>query len=275
MLAVTALDLDRYLARIGYDGDRLPRLDVLARIVGLHTQAIPFENLDPLLGRPVPLDLQSLQAKLVDGRRGGYCFEQNALLRAAFDALGFRTTGLGGRVVWQANDDEIPPRTHMVVLVDLDGDRYLADVGFGGQTPTAPLRLELGTPQATPHGRLRLLELDDGDVVQQVELEGEWRSMYRFDLVPQRDADYEVANYFVSTHPDSHFRQWLTVARATGDGRWALRNRQLSFYGLDGVIKQRTLQSADELRDVLTTEFLLDVPPGRELDDVFARLPVD
>src|SRR5262249_24611720 len=94
----TALDLDAYLARVGYTGDRAPSLAVLDALHLAHATHVPFENLGILLGRPVLLDLESLQAKLVRGRRGGYCFEQNALLAAALEALGFAVTRLAARV---------------------------------------------------------------------------------------------------------------------------------------------------------------------------------
>jgi N-hydroxyarylamine O-acetyltransferase len=124
--------LDDYLERIGFAGKIGPDLATLAAIHAAHVNAIPFEGLDPLLRRPVKLDLVSVQEKLVDGRRGGYCFEQNTLLKAALETIGFKVTGLGGRVRWMsAPDSPLGPRTHMVLKVDLSDGPYLADVGFG------------------------------------------------------------------------------------------------------------------------------------------------
>ena len=105
--------------------------------------------------------LQSIQRKLVGARRGGYCFEHNLLFRGVLDALGFRTRSLGARVVWGRTDAEMPARTHMLLLVDLEGRTYLADVGFGGVTLTAPLVLETGREQATPHEPFRLDSIGD------------------------------------------------------------------------------------------------------------------
>ncbi|MEO8926531.1 MAG: arylamine N-acetyltransferase, partial [Caulobacteraceae bacterium] len=108
-------DLDAYLARIGYAGDRAPTLATLAAIHALHPAGLAFENLDPLLGRPVALDLDTLQAKLVRGRRGGYCFEQNAVFLAALEALGFKAQSLIARVLWNRPADAAPPpRSHML-----------------------------------------------------------------------------------------------------------------------------------------------------------------
>jgi N-hydroxyarylamine O-acetyltransferase len=276
MDAFSRFGLDAYFARIGYDGERAPTMATLSAIVSAHTTYIPFENLDPLFARDVRLDLPSLEAKLVAGGRGGYCFEHNHLLRAALEALGFRTTGLAARVVWNAAPGSpVPPRTHMLVRVEVDGEPYLGDVGFGGNTPTAPLRLAVGDPQTTPHGRYRLVHLadHDGDLVEQVELDGEWRSLYRFDLVAQHPADYEVMNHYTATHPASRFRTSLVGARATADGRWALFNRQLTFYGLDGTVKRRVLHDASELRDVLEHDLLVSVPAHADLAAALDRLP--
>ena len=116
-------------------------LETLRALHGLHPLAISFENLDTLAGVPVKLDLRSLEHKLVHSRRGGYCFEQNLLFKHALGALGFDATALAARVVWERPAGEVRARTHMVLLVALEGRRYVCDVGFGGLTPTAPLEL--------------------------------------------------------------------------------------------------------------------------------------
>src|SRR3569623_164652 len=107
-----------------------------------HPAAIPFENLDPLMRRPVKIDRASVDAKLVQGGRGGYCFEQNSLFRAALEAIGFQVTGLSARVQWNAPPERINPRTHMLLRLALPEGDHIADVGFGGLTLTTPLRLE-------------------------------------------------------------------------------------------------------------------------------------
>src|ERR1700746_504244 len=124
--------LDNYLARIGYEGPLEPTYKTLAALQTAHLDAIPFEGIDPLLGRPVKLDLASVQAKLVDSRRGGYCFEQNTLFKAALEALGSRVRGFGARVGWMSPPDSpLGPRVHMLLRVDLPEGPHLADVGFG------------------------------------------------------------------------------------------------------------------------------------------------
>ena len=116
-------DLDAYLERIGYTGPRTATLDTLEALHALHPAAIPFENLNPLLGWPVALDVESLQAKLVAGGRGGWCYEHNTLFRHALEALGFSVTSLGARVLWNTPPGSpVGARHHMLLLVDLRRD---------------------------------------------------------------------------------------------------------------------------------------------------------
>src|SRR5262249_4533777 len=126
-------DLSPYFERIGYTGPHTPTLETLRALHLHHAQAIPFENISPLSGLPVPLDLPSLQRKLLHEGRGGYCFEHNLLLSHVLQTLGFDVTGLGARVLWNAPEGMVRPRSHMVLRVKVGGEFYIADVGFGGQ----------------------------------------------------------------------------------------------------------------------------------------------
>src|SRR2546430_1492720 len=145
-------DLDAYFKRINYSGSHSPTIETLRQIHARHTQAIPFENLNPFLKWPVNLDIASLQQKLIHDKRGGYCYEQNLLFRHALETIGFGVVGLAARVSWNTPEDVVLPRTHMLLRIDLDGQAHIADVGFGGLTLTAPLRLGLETGEPTPHG---------------------------------------------------------------------------------------------------------------------------
>ncbi len=266
-----SFDLDAYLERIGYRGPRTATLDTLEAVHALHPAAIPFENLNPLLRWPVGLDAESLQTKLVTGGRGGWCFEHNTLFRHALQALGFSVTNLAARVVWNAPPDSpVGPRNHMLLLVDLGGLRYLADVGFGGNVLTAPLRLEPHVAQTTPHEPHRLMPLENGFVLE-ASVNAEWMPFYRFTLDPQFAADYEVSNWYLCNHPSSFFREMLICARATPEGRYALRNNALAIHRKEGPEK-RTLGDAAELRACLETDFGLRLPESPELDVALERL---
>jgi N-hydroxyarylamine O-acetyltransferase len=265
------LDLDGYLRRIGYDGSRALTLDTLRALHFRHALAIPFENLDPFLRRPVRIDLGSLERKLVRERRGGYCFEHNLLFKAALEALGFRVAGLAARVVWNQPDGATLPRTHMLLRVAIDGQDYIADVGFGGQTLTAPIRLAAGIEQATPHEPFRLQAAGDGFFMQ-ISIAGAWKSLHRFDLQEQLLPDYELANWYVSTHPQSRFVNNLTVAMPAADRRYALFNRDFSVHHLDGPSEQRRLAGAREIRAVLEEIFGLMAPADPDLDAALEKL---
>ena len=265
------MDLDAYLERIRYTGERAPTLEALRGIVLGHASTIPFENLTPLAGRPVELDLEALERKLIHGGRGGYCFEQNGLLSHALTALGFEWSGLGARVLWNAEEGTLPAETHQLLRVRVGAEGWLADVGFGGTSPTSPLRLASGVEQRTPHGVYRLEE-SGGLFTQQIRIGGEWASQYRFDLRPRHAIDYQVGNWYVSTFPGSHFRTTLVAALVAPPGRLALRNRELSEYTPDGSRSQRVIADVEELREILSGRFGIRLPDDPDLDAALERV---
>lgn len=247
-------DLDAYFARIGYEGPHVPTLETLKALHHAHALTIPFENLDVLAKRPINLDLASLQKKLVTDKRGGYCFEVNALFAAALRELGFDVTTLIGRVRWMSPEEVDTARSHMLMRVELPEGSYLADVGFGGLTMTGPIRFDTGVEQETPHEPRRLLDHEDG-LELQAKVAGEWTPIYRFTLEPHRRTDYEVASWYTSTHPSSIFVQFL-IAGLPQEGKWlSLFNRDFKIRGLDGKAETRILDSADEIAEVLETYF--------------------
>ena len=267
----TAIDIGAYLRRIGYRaGECRAALDTLRAIHVRHAQTIAFENLNPLLKWPVRLDAPSLEQKLVRAGRGGYCFEQNLLFSHVLSGVGFKVTGLAARVLWGAPEGAITARGHMLLRVDLEGRSYIADVGFGVLTLSAPLLLEPDIEQATPHETFRLMRAGQ-DFVMQVKLGGTWKALYRFDLQEQFPPDYEVTNWYLSNHPDSHFVNGLIAARAAPDRRYALRNNELAVHHLDGNTERSVLATVAQLRAALEGPFGLTLPDAPELDAALAR----
>jgi N-hydroxyarylamine O-acetyltransferase len=265
------IDLDAYLRRVGYDLPREPTLDALSALHVLHPAAIPFENLDPLLGRPVSLDLGTLQAKIVGRRRGGYCFEQNALFRAALEAMGYSITPLIARVVWMAPPGApLGPRNHMLLKVDLAEGPYIADVGFGGQIFSAPLKLEAEIEQPTAEGMFRLVTAGHALAVE-TRLPAGWSALYRFTLEPAELADYEVSNWHTSTHPRSLFTNNLLAERLTPKVRVSLLNRRLIRRYPDGRTEGEEVTSPEALARVLETDFGVEIPI--EPAALFAKVP--
>lgn len=262
-------DLNAYFRRIGYDGAARADQETLRAIHARHVAAIPFESLDPLTGRPARLDIASLQAKLVRGRRGGYCFEQNTLLKAALEAIGFTVAGLGARVVWMsAPDAPLTGRSHMLLKVELPDGPVLADVGFGAHLLDAPLRLEVDVEQSTPAATYRIERAGDLFALA-VRQDEAWRRAYVFDLQSQLATDYEMANWYCSTHPESLFTGILIMERLTDEGRFNLVNTRLVERRRDGRVSERVLGDARELGEVL--EKVFDVEPPAPVDELFAK----
>jgi len=252
------IDIGAYLRRIGADRPLAPSREDLARLQQAHVEAIPFENLDLLLGRGIVLDLPAVEAKLVDRRRGGYCFEQNTLFQAVLETLGYAVTALAARV--RAGAAAIRPRTHMLLVVELSLVRYLVDVGFGGDGPLHPLRLEPGRETwvgATGH---RLRE-EAGTWVLEGHAGEAWTDLYAFTLEPQHAVDFVMANHFTSTFSASPFLNSLTVQRSFPERRVVLRNRDL-LIRQGRVTEASTIRDPDHLLEVLEHHFGLAFPPG-------------
>ncbi|GAA3777110.1 arylamine N-acetyltransferase [Microbacterium kribbense] len=263
------LDLPRYLERIGYAGDLSPTAAVLDEIIARHANAIPFENLDPFLGVPNRLDLPSLQRKLVDGGRGGYCYEHDLLLRAALQQIGFTVHGLFARVLWGAAPGTVNPRSHMLLLVTADGGQRVADVGFGGMVLTASLAFRPDVTQQSPLEPFRLIA-DAGEYTLQALVGGQWHPLYRFDLQEQLPTDYEASNWYLSTSPLSRFVTSLMAARATADHRYALAGRRFTTHTPGQDSQHRILADAAQLREVLEERFRIDTS-ALDIDLAFAR----
>lgn len=252
-------DLDRYFDRIHYHGQRTPTLKTLQHIHLLHPKHIPFENLNPYLRIPVKLDLASLENKMLAEKRGGYCFEQNLLLKAVLESLGFRVKGLAARVLWGQQANALTARGHMLLLIEVDSRQYIADVGFGGQTLTAPLLLETEAEQETPHETFRLLQAGDGYRMETL-IHEHWKPVYQFGLQEHFLVDYEVTSWYLSNHPASHFVTGLIAARTENDRRYALRNNELAVHHLNGQTEKRLITEAGDLQKTLADTFGIEVP---------------
>jgi N-hydroxyarylamine O-acetyltransferase len=252
------LDLPTYLKRIGFEGDLTPNAGLLDAIHLAHATRIPFENLDILLGRPIRLDLASIQRKLIHGGRGGYCFEHNLLLAAVLERLGFQVTMLAARV--RLGSDQVRARTHMLLMVDLAGQGYLADVGFGARGFLKPLPFQPGQVFQRFQWVYRITE-ENGAWVLQSREGNDWIDLYAFTLEPNYWIDYKVANHYVSTHPDSQFATGIIVQRPTPEARYSLFNLEYSIDRGTGPETWPLKDPADLLR-VLEDIFGLVFPPG-------------
>jgi len=253
-----ALDLAAYLRRVEYEGALEPTAEVLRALHLAHATHIPFENLDVLLGRPIRLDLTSLQAKLVHGGRGGYCFEQNSLFAAVLDEIGFDVTRLAARV--RSGATAVLPRTHMLLLVRCEGKTWLADVGFGAEGLLHPVPFGTGEVSEQYAWSYRVVQEGELWVLQSLH-GGGWSDLYAFTLEPQHAVDYEMANHFTSTHPESRFRRTVTAQLATPGVRRVLRFGELTV-DEGTTVTRRRVDDPDELLAVLDESFGLRMPAG-------------
>jgi N-hydroxyarylamine O-acetyltransferase len=255
------MNLDAYFERIAYAGPREPTLATLRAIHLHHVGAIPFENLDVLLGRGIQIELDAVERKLVHARRGGYCFEHNTLLGGVLRALGFAVTPLLARVRWNVPAGQRTGLTHMILRVEIDGRPWLADVGFGGIGSSAPLALDTAEEQATPHEPRRLLN-DGSRVLHQVRLADTWSDVYEFRLEEPAASDFEMGNWFSCSHPKAHFMNVLVATLCERGRRVSIFNREFTVRHRDGRTEKRDLVSADDLLAVLATHLRLQLPAG-------------
>lgn len=257
------LDLDAYLARIGFDGERAPTLATLRRLVYLHTTSIPFENLEIILGRGIPLDLETLQDKLVRRRRGGYCYENTTLFAAALERLGFGITGLSGRVTMGAGAG-LRPATHALLRVTTRDDHraWLCDVGFG-RGPLEPYELVSGRGEFSLGAWRFRLEHAEGPLgrpvwtLYQFGRDG-WIDRYTFTEEPQYRTDYAVGNHFVSTSPRSPFTVRPFVQRFHPETHHVLDGLAWTVEHADGSWETREVEPG-ELPKILNDVFDIDL----------------
>ena len=266
---INASDFDAYKRRIDFDGPVTPTLDTLAQLIERHAAAIAFENIEVLAGRIPRLDRASLQQKLVQRRRGGYCFEQNGFFLAALQQAGFAVQGLEARVRAGVPAEVVTPRTHMALRVTVQGEHYLADVGFGGLAPTAPMKLCERAAQRDGVDTYRFVDLES-DLLLQCATHDGWIDCYRIGPVEPHPIDYEMGNWFVATHPKAMLRQNLLVARAVPGGRLTLFNNKLTLRRAAAAHpEEQTLRTRAEFAAVLADEFGLQIDAA-DLDAVMA-----
>ncbi|MEX2643334.1 MAG: arylamine N-acetyltransferase [Acetobacterales bacterium] len=264
-------DLDAYLARIGHRGPVAHTVATLEALHEAHAAAIPFENIDVLMGRSLDLSLDGVADKLVVRHRGGYCYEHALLLHGAFAAMGFRATLLAARV--RMGYAAPRPRTHALLAVEAKGRRWIADAGFGLLGLLVPLPLVEGARVDPPLASFRLGR-EGRDWLMQARLKGEeWQDLYAFSEEPQAPVDYVMANHFTSTWPDSPFIRSLVAARVTRDSRTVLIDRNLTTTTMAGT-ETRTLADADDLGRTLEQVFRLEEGSSEALaEKVFASAP--
>src|SRR5499433_757671 len=270
---VAEFDQRAWLKRIGYNGSLEPTLSTLHQLILAHSHAIAYESLDIMLGRTPRLDLASLQRKMIIGGRGGYCLEQNMLFREGLRSLGYKITSLQGRVVRGMAIDAPRPAIHMLLQVDLPEGPYLTDVGFGNLAPTSALLLRPGIEQETPHEPMRFIDVD-GELTLQVKLRDTWEHIYRVIPYPRYDGEYEIANWYTATHPETPYQGNIIVAKpGPNRSRITMYNARVTMRDADGHAEKRWLASESEFKEVLRGEFGLNMS-DQDIEDCVAVMKI-
>jgi len=245
--------LDAYAERIGFNAALSATAQTAEAVHVAHALNVPFENLDVHLRRPVRLDAASLVDKLVQRRRGGYCYETNGLLALALTQLGARVQHLAARNLtrpWEQRQ-----RTHLVLLAEIAGQRFLCDVGFGQFCPIAPVPFELGVPHEQFGETYRIEATEFGHQLS-LRQNDEWMALYAFSLEPCPPVDFEIMNYFNSTHPTSPFVQQIMISRPLRGVRRGLRGASLTVREA-GRVQTRDIATASEFSELLRSDFAI------------------
>jgi N-hydroxyarylamine O-acetyltransferase len=252
---MNAFNFREYAERIGYSGTPAADVATLTTLHRAHIGTIPFENLDIQMGQPITLDPDALQAKMVRRRRGGYCFEQNSLFMLALQSIGFAPEPREARVR-QNTGGLVRPRTHMVLTIPCEGREWLADVGFGGDGLIEPIALD---GASTQQGGVVYRIAAEGPVrVLQRQIAGGWEDLYALMPSTVHPIDFDVGNWFTSTHPRSAFVLNLTAQRIVDDVRHTLRNLTYTITrGTEVQVREITRQ---EVAPLLRGTFGIDVP---------------
>ena len=243
-------DVQSYLARINYAGPTNPAAETLRALHLAHLRTVPFENLSIHAGEPIVLDDESLFTKIVERRRGGFCYEANGLFAALLRALGFKVAMLSAEVARDAGSYS-PPFDHMALMVTLE-DRWLADVGFGDSF-TEPLLLDGQLEQLQPPDAFRIDRNGDYRIVMRREAD-QWKPNYRFTLQSYTYQDFAEMCRYHQTSPESHFTQKRICSRATKDGRITLSDIRL-IETSNGQRRERTLANQNEYAVSLREQF--------------------
>lgn len=247
---ISNVNVPAYLDRIAYSGTVAPTAAVLRALHRAHMLSVPFENLDIGLGRKIICDEESIIRKIVERRRGGFCYELNGAFAALLRELGFKVTLLSARVARQ-DGSAGPEFDHLTLKVDLE-EPWLADVGFGDSF-LEPLRLKVDIEQPQGGRKFRLVE-ERGSLHMEMAEPADWKRQYSFALVPHQLGDFAGMCHYHQTSPESSFTQKRICSRATPDGRITVADGKL-IITRNGKKEESVLDSDQEWREALKRYF--------------------
>lgn len=245
------MNVSAYFDRIGYTGPAAPTAETLIDLHRAHMFTVPFENLDIGLGRKIVCDEASFVRKIVDLRRGGFCYELNGAFAALLRELGFQVTLLSARVPREDGSDG-PAFDHLILRVDLE-EPWLADVGFGDSF-VEPLRLRAGIEQPQFAWNYRIADEQGPFSMERTGPGGAWKRQYSFTLVPRRLDEFASMCHYHQTSPESPFTRKSICSKATPWGRITVADRKL-IVTCNGEKRESMLSSDEEWREALRENF--------------------
>ncbi len=252
------MDVSAYLKRIHHRGSTKPSIGALRALHRAHLLTVPFENLDIHLGRRIILDESALFDKIINSRRGGYCYELNGLFAWLLRQLGYRVTMFGAATTTKYRGGGLDV-DHLTLLVEL-GERWIADVGFG-DAYRFPLRLDERGEQIGDGNTYRIDQENEHWTLWEHSA-GEWDLSYTFSLSPHQLKDFEGANHYYQTAPESGFRRKRICSRAIADGHVSLSDDRLVITH-NGQRLETPLTSEQEFLRALSRHFGIEFLAGQ------------
>lgn len=246
------MNLSKYFERIKINNTPKANEEGLYQLQSSQLVSVPFENIDCFLHRPIPTDSENLERKILENRRGGYCFELNGLFSSVLESLGFSSRPLLARVMYRGTG--VNSRTHIIILVEISGKNYIADVGFGGPGTFLPVPFELDREDVQSHGTFRIVRDEIHQYLMQKKTDDGWFNIYGFNLDTVYPADLLMSIFFTSTYPESHFRHNLIMALHLPNGRITLLNRSLTSV-IDKITVNREITDHNDLLMVIKDTF--------------------
>lgn len=253
---MTTFSLDQYFARIGFQGTAQADMSTVTALMRHQLMRVPFENLDVQAGKIISLDHAAIVEKILGNQRGGYCYEVNGLFAIGLDALQIPYFFVAARPLTHGARK---PKTHMAVIVKLNGEKWLCDCGYGGHGIRAPLCLSVLDTEVSQDGELFMLgRYNEQELIVQSKINAVWEGLYCFDLAAHDWADFVPANYYNSTHQDSIFVKKLLVMLCTPRGRKILFGNTLKNISDGHTV--RTIVTPENRAAILRDEFGLVEP---------------
>lgn len=241
------MNLTKYFERIKFDRAPQNNESTLFDLQASQVTSIPFETIDCLHHRTIHTDIENLKRKIVTNQRGGYCFELNGIFQHALLSLNFKSRPLLARAMYRGT--EINSRTHMILLVEINGKEFIADAGFGGPGAYLPIPFEIDREDIQSHGTFRITRDHTHCLIMQKQTDEGWFNVYAFNLDTVYPSDLVMSNFFTSQFPESRFRKNLIMALHRPDGRITLLNRQLTTV----INKKSTTEEIANVNELLLT----------------------